>query len=495
MHKKLFKQIYKAAFAGLLMLPLTAALAETYTSTDTPIPFPDLSTINSTINVPATALIQDVNVLIDMNHTYVGDLRATVTSPTGTAVILFDPSGGSNLINGGYTFDDTALTTFVSAIGGTNVALGTYSPLGSLASFNGENPSGNWTLTLEDLVGADSGTLNFWQLILLLGAIDQAYVSPAMQAILSGNTSQLVGTFEDRKAAAFSSSAGNSTNPYALGNSNGFWVRAGGRYVEADGAIRNLFMPATISYEDRYFFVQGGPSFQLMQNAGGRIVGSVFGHASEGDSDFSDGAGVSKGSLDTRSVGFGGSLSWLGNNGMYADFLALASWQDIDVTLASGATGSTDGRSLAASLETGFRYPLNAQFSLIPQAQLVYQRSELDSFLDTAGTTSAFPDGDAFKGRLGVAVEYAAIHQDKSVYKANASANVVHDFSNDSRATVNGDTLGFEAEGTGLMVSAGISVVPAGGSNKFGLQGSYTKNLSGDGEDAIALHATVGWNW
>jgi hypothetical protein len=122
--------------------------------------------------------ITDVNVTIDFtkcDDPIIGALCAgggfsfnseivfDLTSPGGTMVNLVTSgtySGQTPGANVVVTFDDSA--AFV--VGGGTLASGTFQPIGSLASFNGENANGNWTLFLQDTVGADPLKVNSWSL-------------------------------------------------------------------------------------------------------------------------------------------------------------------------------------------------------------------------------------------------------------------------------------------------------------------------------------------
>ena len=121
--------------------------------------------VTHTINVPATPnLITDVNLDVDINHTYVGDLYIRLTSPSGTfRDLLVNPLNGTGSCSGDnirVTFDDQAATSVQSQCGaGVPSINGTYIPNQSLASFINENPSGNWTVRVYDLVGGDVGRL------------------------------------------------------------------------------------------------------------------------------------------------------------------------------------------------------------------------------------------------------------------------------------------------------------------------------------------------
>ncbi|NLF29331.1 MAG: hypothetical protein GX591_00420 [Planctomycetes bacterium] len=123
-----------------------------FTSTDVPKPIADNATITSTLTVTDNFCIADVNVPVNISHTYIGDLRITLTSPQGTVVTLHNRGGGTtdNIVG---TFDDE----------------GSLIPAGpvTLADLVGESPAGTWTLTISDMAGGDTGTLNAWALEVL----------------------------------------------------------------------------------------------------------------------------------------------------------------------------------------------------------------------------------------------------------------------------------------------------------------------------------------
>ena len=114
----------------------------------------------ATVSQPST--LGDLDVVIDLSHTWVEDLDVTLTAPNGTSVDLFSDVGGSG-DDVDTTLDDEAATSIVS---GTAPFTGTFQPEGSLASFDGVSPVGTWTLTIVDDAGGDDGTLHSWSLIL-----------------------------------------------------------------------------------------------------------------------------------------------------------------------------------------------------------------------------------------------------------------------------------------------------------------------------------------
>ena len=141
----------------------TAAIAcVTTNSTNIPVTISTSGTptVTSTVTIPAGATIADVNVILNLSHTYISDLRITITSPQGTAVTLFDGLCGANN-DAVATFDDAG----VAIVCGNNPAVsGTVRPASPLSVFNNQNSAGTWTLTISDAFNQDGGTLNSWGL-------------------------------------------------------------------------------------------------------------------------------------------------------------------------------------------------------------------------------------------------------------------------------------------------------------------------------------------
>lgn len=104
---------------------------------------------------------------VGIDHSWVGDLDATLTSPAGTKISLFNRPGGEN--NSGNNFCQTVLDDAGAnpiqtiAIAGSPWT-GTFSPATPLAIFNGENPNGTWILHMTDHVTIDSGNVRAFAL-------------------------------------------------------------------------------------------------------------------------------------------------------------------------------------------------------------------------------------------------------------------------------------------------------------------------------------------
>ena len=102
----------------------------------------------STITLAGGVLIDQVEVLINIDHTWIGDLVVTLTSPDGTVSVLIDRPGKNPNSSGGFgTSQDDINATLTST------------------HHWGEDSGGTWTLTVFDVEGAFSGRLIDWTLI------------------------------------------------------------------------------------------------------------------------------------------------------------------------------------------------------------------------------------------------------------------------------------------------------------------------------------------
>jgi len=128
---------------------------------NTPIAIPDDDPVGVSTTVGATGLatsITDVNLTVKATHTWVGDLIVTLESPGGvTSTVVFNRlcQGVDNI---DITFDDQAVSPTTCPVDDMATEL----PANPLSVFNGLDPNGDWTLTVSDNEGQDTGTLDEW---------------------------------------------------------------------------------------------------------------------------------------------------------------------------------------------------------------------------------------------------------------------------------------------------------------------------------------------
>lgn len=154
----------------------------------TPAPIRDYRNTVSTINVGAGFNVADLNVSVNLDHTYVGDLQITLRSPSGRVVTLFSRRGrdGQNLSN--TMFDDEALSGISS---GVAPFTGAFRPENPLSAFDGSNARGTWTLTVSDRAWYDTGTLNSWKLDFTAMTSSASSRATARSALRSMTSSEL----------------------------------------------------------------------------------------------------------------------------------------------------------------------------------------------------------------------------------------------------------------------------------------------------------------
>lgn len=136
-----------------------------------PIAIPDNNPagLNHTINVSTGGNITDLDVTLQANHTWVGDLITTITHVTsGTSVIVMDrpgspPGFGCGQDNIDTTIDDEAGTPIEGQCSAPPaIGLGPFSPNNPLTSFDTLNSVGDWRINISDNASGDIGSLVEW---------------------------------------------------------------------------------------------------------------------------------------------------------------------------------------------------------------------------------------------------------------------------------------------------------------------------------------------
>lgn len=113
------------------------------------IPDNDPNGVASSLAVTQEGTLKEIQVTVDITHSWIGDLQVSLVSPTGQEVILHGRSGGSA---------DNLRTSFTSQA----------TP--ALAALVQANTAvrGSWTLKAADLARQDVGKLNSWSLELTI---------------------------------------------------------------------------------------------------------------------------------------------------------------------------------------------------------------------------------------------------------------------------------------------------------------------------------------
>lgn len=101
-------------------------------------PVQDLQTTESKLQIDEDVPVEKLKLDLDIGHTWQGDLKVSLTSPSGKTVVVHDRTGGSaDNVKGSFDLSQ---------------------------AFAGESTKGEWKLTVEDKARLDTGTLNSWGL-------------------------------------------------------------------------------------------------------------------------------------------------------------------------------------------------------------------------------------------------------------------------------------------------------------------------------------------
>lgn len=127
-------------------IAIAGTLGEYIKDENPDLPIRDYQTTISTLNIPDNIRISEIEVYVDLTHTYIGDLIVTLISPSGKQHILHNRSGG-----------------------GTDNIIQWYK---GIVTFLGEYTQGNWQLKVEDRAGGDIGSLNLWKIKIITNTDD-----------------------------------------------------------------------------------------------------------------------------------------------------------------------------------------------------------------------------------------------------------------------------------------------------------------------------------
>ncbi|MEM9928728.1 MAG: proprotein convertase P-domain-containing protein, partial [Bacteroidota bacterium] len=134
--------------------------------------------------------VEDLEISLAINHSFIGDVEARLRSPAGTEIQLFNRSrnGSCDEDNMSVVFTDAATNTannFRNTCAVAPVAIvGTFQPADPFSSFLNENAEGTWTLILNDRADNDGGEITSFNLLFCnQGALADLSVSASVRSL------------------------------------------------------------------------------------------------------------------------------------------------------------------------------------------------------------------------------------------------------------------------------------------------------------------------
>jgi len=151
-------------FSKFTQFAISNTLCTRYTSADIPeiIPIQGTPEISSVIELEEEGVVKSVRVLgIEINHSWINDLTATLQSPAGTKVILFDQiCGNENYIDLSFGMEGPSHSNLPCPPASSAV----FQPQEALTELVGQPIAGTWTLLVKDHFNLDGGQLDNWAL-------------------------------------------------------------------------------------------------------------------------------------------------------------------------------------------------------------------------------------------------------------------------------------------------------------------------------------------
>ena len=171
---------------------------------DKAIPDNDPNGVSSLITLDDQIFITDLDIRLDIAHSWIGDLHVNLThQETGRTITLLDRPGFPRETQGcklpnivGILDDDISLPAENECSTDPAAISGIYMPTQNLNAFDGEILAGNWLINVSDLSKYDEGKLDDW---CLFATVNDFPVSPTPpptvdplpdSAIISGVTGQ-----------------------------------------------------------------------------------------------------------------------------------------------------------------------------------------------------------------------------------------------------------------------------------------------------------------
>ncbi len=282
------------------------------------------------------------------------------------------------------------------------------------------------------------------------------YSSGTTRAILNSSVAGYINTAKVNMDSGFTSLATlherRGENALGLGDKKAqAWARIIGKHSKDEGKER-------FNYETDIYGVQAGYDFSIKNSEdGNRYTGLYFANTVT-NTDFYDryraengviASDKYTGKVKTKDFSLGLTTTKYYNNGFYLDLVGQLSFINNKYNSRDGVSAKQRGNALAFSVEGGKNYGLGSNWTIEPQAQLIYQYLNLKDFNDGVREVH-YGNDSSLRARLGFRTTYK-----KSFYSI---ANVWHDFSNTTEANIGSDVVKEKYSATWGEIGLGVQL-------------------------------------
>ncbi|HWV22170.1 MAG TPA: autotransporter outer membrane beta-barrel domain-containing protein [Devosia sp.] len=265
--------------------------------------------------------------------------------------------------------------------------------------------------------------------------------------------------------------------PEAAQANSGIW----GRVLAGHNRENPKSSTTGTSYDSNIWQLQAGADGQLHADENGRLIGGLSLRYGTVSADISSVFGGGK--IGSTGYGLGGSLTWYGQSGFYLDAQANLTWYDSSLSSAIAGrnlVSGNNGLGYALGLELGQQITLGPNWSVTPQAQLIYSALDYDAFTDTFGAAVALADGSDLTARLGLSADYQTVWTDQagqtSRLHAYGIANLYYGILPETATDLSGTRLSSQRET--LWGGLGLGSTYSWNNDKYALHGETILDTS-----------------
>jgi outer membrane autotransporter protein len=277
---------------------------------------------------------------------------------------------------------------------------------------------------------------------------------------------------------------------------NGIHLGSWGRIVGDKSKETATLSPTASTLRTNSAMWQLGADGVVHENAYGTLIAGVNMRYGKMNADINSLFG--NGGIDSTAYGPGATLTWYGDNGWYVDNQAQFSWYSSSLyseTLKHSMVENNHAYGYALSSETGKHIRLSDNWTLTPQAQVVYSRVNFQDFTDPYGTHVTDGNNGSTLIRVGISPEYQhawSTKNETSSLRVYGIANMEKAYSAATQVEVSNTPITRRGQTLWQSFGGGGELQMVNG--KYQLYGEVSGKtaLSSSPEKNYALNATVG---
>lgn len=203
--------------------------------------------------------------------------------------------------------------------------------------------------------------------------------------------------------------------------------------------------------------------------------------------------GMRVGKMQLNNYNYGGYWTRVAASGWYTDAVLMGSALRLNTNSVNEVSASSSGNAVTGSVETGLPVSLGEGVTLEPQAQLVWQRTSLDSLHDGVSDVR-WNNGNTWQGRVGARLQWA-FEASGVNWKPYLRANVLRSFGQDDETAFDGSTTIANSIGqTAGQIGAGLVAQVSQNGSLYATTG-YLTNFGGERQRVVTGNVGVRWIW